>query len=222
MAKFSNPTDLLGYAVEDQIILRDPAGGLRQDPVEVIGPTGRFIPTATKMINPRSEYSATYDIVDETAELTLQFGRVVNSLYMLMAATITMRNLQHVELGLQFMKLSAVNKFNTALSEKFDVVIPAGFGVVSLLGCTVASPGSALEGSIAVSTQNSKTNHQTSGDYQEAGFFFYGGKLTKSISATGVITPPTGALQLSGDLREPKTDATTYALSWIEYPEPAA
>lgn len=216
--KFSNPTDLLGLAVADKIVLRDPAGGLRQDAVEVIDETGIYIPTATKMIRPRYEYSCVYDIVDETATLTLHFGAAVATNYFLTGATINMRNQQHVELSVQFIKFSAANKFNAALSKAFDIAIPAGFGVVNLLGCTVASPGDAIDGSIQVATQSASELHRTSGDFQEAGWWLFGGKLNKSLSATGVITPPNGALQVSGDLREPKTGGTTYAASWIEYP----
>lgn len=46
MASFANPVDVLGLAVADKIVLRDPTGGLREDAVEMLDKKGIYIPAA--------------------------------------------------------------------------------------------------------------------------------------------------------------------------------
>jgi hypothetical protein len=218
MATMYNWTDVLGLAVADKVILVEPVtGGIRKDAVETINrQTGKIVQAATKMIRPREEYSCAYEMLTGADDVVLHFGVAVATSYFLTGATISMVNQQQAKVSIRFVKLTSAGLFNAANSPAFDITCPKGFGVVDLLGCTVAAGGEAIEGAIEVQTSQPGVLGATSGDFQTAGYGVFGGKLIKSLSATGVITLPTNALQATGDVRG--DDIKTYAASWLEYP----
>lgn len=214
--------DLLGLAVADEIILVQPAnGGLRKDPIRVRdAATGKMVAAGNKSIRPRYEYACAYDIIDAEAALTLHFGALINTDYFLTGANIQMSNGAWCRVGLNFMKLSAPAKFSAADSAPFDIVVPAGFGVVNLLGCTVGAGGEAIAGGLQVSVQRGGDNllGATSADYQAGAVTISGGEIVKNLSATAAITLPNGAQQLSGDENEGDDGALIYAASWMDTP----
>jgi hypothetical protein len=216
---FANPDDLLGLSDNDKIVLVTSGGGLRQDPVEHMDELGRYLAARTKVIKPRYEHSATYDLMDEDG-LELNFGVLVATMYMLTGLSVVQDpGGKPVRATVNFIKLSNVNHFNLANAVAFDIAVLGGFGIVDAYGCEIASPGDITEANMRVDTQNASVMHRTSGDFQEAGYVIFGGKITYGISATGAITLPSGNnYRNTGDEKRGQSEIRTFAENWIGYP----
>lgn len=214
--------DVLGLAVADKVILTaEPAGGLRQNIVKVRDAgTGKWVAVSRKAIMPRYEYSCQYDLVAADAELILPFGELIQTDYFLTGANIQMSGGAWCRVVVNFMKMSAAAKFNAANSAAFSFTVPAGYGVASLLGCTVAAGGEAIDGSVNITVKRTGDNvpTATSGDYQDGAVVICEGLLTKSLTATKAITLPVGAKQISGDTRPGGDGEKLFAVSWEEDP----
>lgn len=219
MALFANPDDKLNLSDNDAIVLVDSGGGLRQDPVEHLDELGKFLPAATKVLRPRYEYSATYDLHD-AAGVAAIFGVLVNTDYMITGIDVVQDpEGKPVRLTIRFIKLSNVNKFNTTNSVGFTIDVPGGYGIVDDFGCTIASPGDITEARMTVSTQAANVINRQDGDFQQAGYVIYGGQIRYGLSATGAITLPAGNLYRGeADERRGQSAIRTYAENWIGYP----
>jgi hypothetical protein len=225
MPSFFNPVDNLGWHIDGAIELISDGGGGRKEPSEQLGRNGLYVPGAAKTIRLKYERTAVYSLIDPTKTLEMKFGELIGVEgalnYLLTGANLTLDNGLRGSLSVTYVKLPANNMFNATDTKKFSVTVPCGFGVVDLLGCTVASPGEAVKGSLQVSTSPSFESGATSGSFQQAGFALGAYRLLKSLSATGEITLPTGVSGVR-DL-QPQDDsvgngAKIYAVQWFDYP----
>lgn len=206
--------DPLGLADETGIILVDKNGGVRKDFVEMLAADGRFIAAAVVELKPVEEYQLTYELRD-AGGLTLAFGVAVNTNYILTAGSVKCGSGAYPTVDVTALKPSNINKLKAYTGAAIELAVAGGFGMVNKFGATFSK---GISSGASVSMQTAEAMEETSGDYLEAGLYYYGFKLEATAEAYDSITLPVGAF--SGQPLDTKTSRDgwkTYAAAWWQY-----
>lgn len=212
----TDPLDLAEAGVIDMISLTP---STPRNYVEPLLGTGKYYPAALKILKPLEQWDIIYRLYD-TASLVLTFGAVIETNYLITAASVSCGPDKYPEATVTIIKPSAAAMIK-AYASAITLTAVGGFGIVNKWGAT--STASFISSQCSISSQALEAMNETSGDFETDGIYRFGFKQECSAEAYGTITIPVAAHASPNAPTTPKETAEgwqIYPASWWTYLDP--
>lgn len=210
--------DPLGLATVNGVIhLIGLRGGPQKEFHEVMGGSGKYRSDGVVTLRPVEVWQVSMELLD-TASLTLTFGAVVNTSYMITGASVNCSNSDYPQVTVDVIKPSAPGKI-TAYGGAITLVVAGGYGVVNKFGATATKDFAASSCSIEMLSIDVPKEVAVAGisDYADGGIYRYGFKRSCTAQAHSAITTPGTAYVTEAPIEETRDGVRLWNASWWEY-----